>query len=405
MKRKKTTSPAPKLPSLRFHPGKGLYRVTLSGCDHWLGPDRAQAERLYHVTVAEWLSHGRAAPAPPPGEITLADVAERYLRHCACYYRGREQNMETINGILKPALELYGADTAASFTPRRLKTLRDHILENYDWVRKTINVRVAALVRMFKWAVSESLIPVEAWQALTAVEGLRKGFSPARESTRRVPLQQAELDAIRGYCPAPVWDALQVMLLTGCRPSELLGLRPCDIDRSGDVWTAVLEHHKTEHATGAPRRLFFGARAQAVLRPYLLRDAGACLFSPAESFQQSLEKRHAARVTPLSCGNVPGSNRVDNPKRQPGERYDKASFGRCVRRAIGRANKDRARDGLPPLRTFCVYEARHGAATAIRESFGLDAAAATLGHARISMTEHYSRLKDDMARLVAEKMG
>jgi hypothetical protein len=52
------------------------------------------------------------------------------------------------------------------------------------------------------------------------------------------------------------------------------------------------------------------------LRPYLLRSADAHCFSSAESEIQRLAERHAARKTPLSYGNSPGTNRKSRPKRQ-----------------------------------------------------------------------------------------
>ena len=36
-----------------------------------------------------------------------------------------------------------------------------------------------------------------------------------------------------------VWARVNVQLLTGCRPYEVVRLRPLDFDMSGEVWAAA----------------------------------------------------------------------------------------------------------------------------------------------------------------------
>ena len=125
---------------------------------------------------------------------------------------------------------------------------------------------------------------------------------------------------------------------TGCRPSEVCQLRPGDVDRTGDVWTYRPGSHKTGHQ-GRERVIFIGPKAQAVIRPYLLRDATAYCFSPAESMQKMREARQVARKTPLRYGNRPGTNRKTRPGGLPKARYTKDSYNRAIRRGIDKANK------------------------------------------------------------------
>ena len=89
--------------------------------------------------------------------------------------------------------------------------------------------------------------------------------------------------------PDVVSDMVEFQRATGARPTEVCILRPCDIDRSGDVWIYRPESHKTEHH-GKDRQIYIGPKAQAALARYLLRDAEAYCFSPAESLQKQLFK-------------------------------------------------------------------------------------------------------------------
>ena len=67
--------------------------------------------------------------------------------------------------------------------------------------------------------------------------------------------------------------------------------------------------HKTEHH-GNKRVIFIGPQAQAVLLRYLARDPQAHCFRPCDSEAKRRAAAHAARKTPLSCGNIPGSHRI-----------------------------------------------------------------------------------------------
>src|SRR5690606_25462094 len=99
-----------------------------------------------------------------------------------------------------------------------------------------------------------------------------------------------------------------------------------------DVWLYIPAEHKTEHH-GKARTILIGPRAQAVLRPYLLRPPEQYCFVPSESESKRRAARHEARRVPIGQGNRPGSNRKPRPKRTAGERYDVAAYRRAITRA------------------------------------------------------------------------
>src|SRR5690606_39062512 len=94
--------------------------------------------------------------------------------------------------------------------------------------------------------------------------------------------------------------------------------RPCDLDRSGDVWSYSPKHHKTEHH-GKRRVVYIGPRAQEIVLPYLLRDAEAYCFSPAESERKRKAEQRANRQTPVQPSQIDRSTR--SPKRKPRDQY------------------------------------------------------------------------------------
>ena len=73
-------------------------------------------------------------------------------------------------------------------------------------------------------------------------------------------------------------------------------MRPCDIDRSGELWLYRLDSHKIEHH-GRGRVVVLGKQAQKVVTPFLFRDPDSFLFSPMEGAERRLEGLRKTRKT------------------------------------------------------------------------------------------------------------
>jgi integrase len=152
--------------------------------------------------------------------------------------------------------------------------------------------------------------------------------------------------------------------------------------------------HKTEHY-GHERLIAIGPRAQQILLPFLLRPADAFCFSPKESERKRREAMHAQRKTPLARGNKPGSNRRAAPKRSAGDQYDASSYRRAIQRGCAAAKVAR----------WFPHQLRHTRGTAIRKSYGLDAAQVVLGHSQLATTQIYAEKNLGLAISVAREVG
>src|SRR5262249_11135074 len=185
--------------------------------------------------------------------------------------------------------------------------------------RSTINQRVGRIVHLFKWAVENELVPPDIHHGLKAVAGLRMGRTKARETAPIKPVPEASVDAVRPHVSRQVWAMIELQRLTGARPGEVVIMRTCDVDTSGDVWVYTPKRHKTQHH-GRERAVLLGPRAREVLRPWLRPAATQYLFSPKEAMAELREGQRRRRKTPLypSQRDRP---RKKNPKRILGERY------------------------------------------------------------------------------------
>ena len=417
-----------RLPKYRRHSSRDLGFVVLNGTRHYL-PGRfgsAESRREYRRLCLEWESSGRPdSPLPPAGEITIAELLAAYWRFASRHYvkNGRvTAELYCVKAAVRFVRELYADLPAGEFSPLKLKTVRDRMIA-HGLARRTINQHCSRIRRLFRWGVSEELLPVTTWQALGAMQGLQRGRTTARETAPILPVADSVVELTLPHLPAVVRDMVRLQRLCGMRPHEVCQLRPGDVDRAGDVWRFTPLESKMEHR-GRGRVIFIGPRGQEILTPYLLRPADEFCFSPRDSEAARRAERHAARVTPPSYGNTIGTNRSRHPARPPRERYDTGSYRRAISRGcelafgIPRELRNVNRDLPPAARAKLREQAaawrvkhcwrpnqlRHAAATQIRERFGVEHAQHTLGHTEPATTliyaERSEKLAGDVARLI-----
>ena len=149
-------------------------------------------------------------------------------------------------------------------------------------------------------------------------------------------------------------------------------MRPCDIDRTDDVWTYRPESHKGSHL-GHDKAIAVGPKAQAVILRYLARDTAMNCFRPIDA------ERKRGRT----------------PRATIRESYSVDSYRRAVERAAKRAGVDH----------WTPHRLRHTRGTEVRARFGLDAAQAVLGHRGADVTQVYAEVDLRKAAEVARLMG
>jgi integrase len=307
--------------------------------------------------------------------------------------------------------EIFASLPIEEFGPLRLIDVRDRMIE-LDWSRNMINQRIGRIKRMFKWAVSRQTVSPVIYNGLMTVEGLKRGRSAARETPKRRPVKEEYVYAVLPYTTPVIAAMIELQLLTGMRPGELVIMRPCDLDRSDKtVWHYYPDRHKNQYRN-LERIVSIGPRGQELLRPFLLRHEKAFCFSPGESEKLRLEKRHAERIVPLEQGNRPGTNRVKNKKLVVGDYYTVGGYGHAVTHAITAANdaikKQALEQGVDEpmlIPRWTPYQLRHTAATKVRKEMGYETAGATLGHTNMSATAIYAERNQGLADEAAKRFG
>src|SRR5215467_4576570 len=101
--------------------------------------------------------------------------------------------------------------------PAALKAVRRRFIDA-GLCRNEVNRRTRLIVRMFKWAVADEMVPPAVHQALSTVEGLRKGECDVRETRKVKPVSDAYVDAVLPHVSRQVAAMIQLQRLTGMRP-------------------------------------------------------------------------------------------------------------------------------------------------------------------------------------------
>jgi integrase len=183
---------------------------------------------------------------------------------------------------------------------------------------------------------------------------------------------------------------VQLQLLSGARPQEVISVRPCEVNTEGEIWLYQPSRHKTEHFDRR-KVIMLGPKAQAVLKPWLDREPESYCFNPAEvvAWHRQRSRRNYKRQ------NAPQNEAVAALSGNTGIRYTRHSYRVAIQRACRRA-------GVP---AWSPRQLRHTRATMIRHEFGLEAAKAVLGHTDTKVTEIYAERDLELAARVMREIG
>jgi integrase len=305
--------------------------------------------------------------------------------------------------------ELYGRTPAADFGPLALKAVRQHMIDIQKLCRNEINKRLGRIKRVFKWAVAEELIPSSVFEALRAVEGLRRGRTTARENEPVRPVDDVHVEALLPLVSPQIAAMIRLQRLTGMRPGEVVQMRLCDLDQTGETWIYRPQNHKTDYL-GHGKQIPLGPQAQVVLMPFLQRTPEAHLFSPREAEawrnEQRSTYRKPNRKTKVYPCELRGRERRKQAARQRVSKrpkrdcFDVDSYRRAITYGIQKAKQ--LKIDIPH---WHPHQLRHTRGTEIRRAYGLEAAQVALGHARIDVTEIYAERNHQLAEKIAREMG
>ncbi|WP_010587125.1 tyrosine-type recombinase/integrase [Schlesneria paludicola] len=295
--------------------------------------------------------------------MTINELVLLYVEHARSYYaKDGKPNDEfhCIASAVRPLLDLAGETAISDFGPLSLKAVRESMIqsnadqERKPWTRDYINKAVSRIRRVFKWGVSQELFGPAVLQRLQSLEPLLKGRTDAKDNPARSAVPLETIEAVRNEVKERIRDMMDIAVLTGARPGELVYLTVEMIDSSADVLRVVLPEHKMRYK-GRRRVLYFGPKAQLIVKKHIKG------------------KSKKDRLFPIRRG----------------------TFSNSIKRACDKLKIPR----------FTGHWLRHNAGTQFRKLGGLDAAQVMLGHSHADVTQIYADADDEQAIEIAREHG
>lgn len=417
--------PKSRKPTYRLDKSSGRAFVEIDRRRFYLGKyDTPESRDRYDQLVGEWIARGRQLPATAAdaGDVTVSTVIAAFWQHATRYYvepDGRPSGEQTnFRETLRPLRRLYGPTAAKDFGPLSLQALMAEMVR-LGWCRSHVNRQASRVRHVFKWAAAQELVPASIHHALQTVQGLRRGRSEARESEPVKPVPEAHVEATLPHVSPQVKAMIELQLLTGMRPGEVVIIRGRDVDTAGKLWIYKPASHKNAHR-GHERAVPLGPKAQAVLAPFLKPDVSAYLFSPRDAEAARYAARPHHRRAPALAPET---------GRKLRDRYDVCSYRKAIHYGC-----DKAFPPPPPLaplkgesvvarwmrltpaerralaqwqdeHRWSPNQLRHAAATRVRRQYGLDAAQVMLGHRHADVTQIYAEKDSKLAERIAGEIG
>lgn len=384
------------IPNYILHKPTGQARTVCGDVTVYLGKHGTpESLAAYQQTLALFFATGKIK-CDPDKLVTTKELAESFLAWIKTQFEPESTEPKNIELALRGVVALFGGIPAKDFRAPQMTAVREMWIvkgnSGKPLSRGVITKYQRYVVRCFRWGVSTERIPASSWDALRALEKLKKRRSAAREPEKVKPVIWDHVVAIKPHVSRQIWSMVLLQWHTGMRPGEVCQLAWQDIDRSKTVWVYSPNKHKTEYRD-IDRHIGLGKQAQEVLREWIGKPPNEPIFSPAEAEAERRATMRANRKTKVQPSQLDRSK--DKPKKKSGDAYTSSSYGKRVGDAAELA-------GVP---RWSPNRIRHSFATRVRAEMGLHAAQVALGHQHADVTQVYA--EKDMALIleVAEKLG
>lgn len=398
----------PLVPSVTQSRGKAYCRVF--GEQVYLGPlsDKQRVLRRYAGVILR-LSEGIDVN-PVRGSSrhwTIDELVVAYLDHAHDYYVYRDPRSNRLRrtseyaNVRSAALvlsELFGDLPPTAFGPVNFKSYRDTLADR-DYARSTISGMMARIRRLYRWACHMEYVPGGMYERLRTVPGLRRGERNVRETEPVRAATQEQIDALLPFLSPTVSAMVRVQWHCGMRPSEACILRPCDIDRSQDIWIYRPQRHKNEWRGHALIKAI-PKSVQPLIDEWLPESPDGYFFRPAEAKAWARNKAQAGRErkTPRYPSEARRLAREKAKRQSQSSRTQPYYNTDSYRQALDHGFENARQAGVA-IDRFTPNQLRHSSISYIAELLGDSAAQRFAGHENAKTTEIYTREQRQIARL------
>jgi integrase len=225
-----------KFPKPFFRKAKQAWYLQLGKRQISLGADRDQAFKRYQ----EILLHEGGQITAPGVALSVAQVCDLFLDWCQ-----RHNEPSTYDHYRFFLQDFCGRDGGLNSLDLKPFHITRWLDRHTGWGNGGRRSAIGAIKRVFSWAESEGLLP------MNPIKRVRKPRGRRRERILTAAEREEIMTKIVGQA---FKDFVFAMQETGCRPSEVARVTAANVDLAQGTWTFV--KHKTSHKTGQKRVVY-----------------------------------------------------------------------------------------------------------------------------------------------------
>ncbi len=357
---------------------KGDFFVNFSGKKIYLGREEKEARKNYIQFLRTLDDSGTSdPPSDRDGKKRHVQVQELIL-DCLRKYETHPK-YQKIKRAMQALRKIYGKAEADEFGRGKVLAVRKSLVEE-QLAGSYVNELMRFVIWCFELGVENEKIPEGIPAALRAVRPLKRG--EAKVNPPRMNAKDEDVLKALPFFSKTIRDMVVIQRLSGMRPSELFQLRPCDIEKDGEVWIYTPQKAKSDRF-GKKRFVGLGKVEQKILAERIRKVRNdEPVFQPIHAVMERYKRKLDGRSV-----------------RQLRKMYTKDSYRRAVKRGLERAE----RHGVK-IQHWTPYQLRHSAATELSIQLGREAAGVMLGHASANVTAGYDHSdREKVRKLVAER--
>ncbi len=330
----------------------------------YFGKDKQAAQAKFHRMMADFYatSEEKHREQPAADEVTLAQLSEQFLT----WNRANKAHntWRSYRDGLRYVLERYPDIAISRVTPSDIETIKKDMVSQ-GFRSRTINKMVAALKRLYNWAVKQKLAEDNPVRDMEHVSDHVN--APQHPRKKHLMLQKARESVMLCHDSPPLGDICEFTLMTGMRIGEVVRITWEDVDLEERFLR--LELHKTSRYNARPRTIPLCRRAVEILEKQNMRLS-------------KLRKKTGCKTVFM------------NDRGQPFKVF-------ALQNRLKRLRKKH-----PQLIGFSFHKLRHTCATYLaREQVPERVAQAILGHNSSLMTRYYTATASSEMLDAVEKLS
>ncbi|WP_181357499.1 tyrosine-type recombinase/integrase [Stenomitos frigidus] len=204
--------------------------------------ERKATEIEIDITTATFdatLNKYRPEQPSQPSGLSVAGLFQKFMRHKASEVY--PQTLIKYDATLRRLREFFKEGAAAAVTLEQAEAFRAWFAARINPSTQqpnsptTVKERITLIAACWDWAIEESLLPTNPWQALARRIKVRKTQAPKPFNPQEIAqiIQGFRTDRYYAYYA----DYVEFMLGTGCRPGEAIALKWKHVaDDCSSVW-------------------------------------------------------------------------------------------------------------------------------------------------------------------------